>query len=95
MKERKQYTREFKKDVVAMTQQPGVKIIDIARQLGIRPKLVYKWRQESREDGEHAFPGTGNQTPEQAELARLRRENAQLREEREILKKAMRVIVGE
>ena len=78
-----------------MTQQEGVAVVEVARQLGIRPKLLYNWRAAFLKDGDHAFPGTGHQTPEQAELAKLRRENAQLKMERDILKKAMRVIITE
>lgn len=94
-KKAKHFSKQFKQEAVAMTQQKGVTVVEVARQLGIRPKLLYNWRSAFLKDGDDAFPGTGHQTPENAELARLRRENAQLKMERDILKKAMRVIITE
>lgn len=94
-KKQKRYSKQFKQEAVAMTQQDGVTVIEVAHQLGIKPKSLYAWRAALLKDGDHAFPGTGHQTPEQAELAKLRRENAQLKMERDILKKAMRVIIKE
>ncbi len=89
------YSKHFKQEAVAMTKQEGVTVVEVARQLGIKPKTLYAWRKAFLEEGEDAFPGTGHQTPENAELTRLRRENAKLKMERDILKKAMRVIISE
>jgi transposase len=50
--------------------------------------VLRRWVQEFRADPQHAFPGEGQQKPDQAELARLRQEVAKLRMERDILKKA-------
>ncbi len=89
------YSKHFKQEAVAMTKQEGVTVVEVARQLGIKPKTLYTWRKAFQDEGEDAFPGTGHQTPENAELTRLRRENAKLKMERENLKKAMRVIISE
>ena len=67
----------------------GRQAAEVARELGIRRNQLYKWQHEVRARAERAFPGRG-QHPELAdELTRLRRENARLQEERDILKKAM------
>jgi transposase len=51
--------------------------------------MLSKWRSEYLADSEEAFPGQGNLKESEKELRRLQRENARLREEREILKKAL------
>jgi transposase len=63
----------------------------IEADLGITPGLLNKWRATFKQQGEHAFPGSGHQTEAEAELRRLRRENEILRQERDILKKAIQV----
>ena len=64
---------------------------DLARELGIRRNLLYKWKEAMDQKGDDAFPGSGKriETKTQAsEIARLKRELAQSKEEVEILKKA-------
>jgi len=50
--------------------------------------VLRRWVQECAADSQQAFPGQGQMKPEQAELARLRREVIKLTAERDILKKA-------
>lgn len=69
-------------------EQQRLSVAEAARRLGIRPNLLYRWKSQLATAGTQAFPGTGQQTAQEAELARLRRENEQLRMERDILKKA-------
>ncbi len=59
----------------------------VARDMGIDVQTVRKWMKQLDADGERAFPGAGQ--PRDEEVARLRRENEQLRQERDILKKAL------
>lgn len=61
---------------------------ELARELGVNISLLYKWRDKARQHGDEAFPGHGHQRPEEAELTRLKRENARLKEERDFLRKA-------
>ena len=61
----------------------------IERDLGIGSGQVYRWRKELQAAGERAFPGNG--TPRDEELVRLRKEVATLREERDILRKAVAI----
>jgi transposase len=88
-KRRRKFTKEFKEQAVKLleTRQKGAR--ELEEELGIRPGEIYRWRKELRIDGKKAFPGNGNLRDE--ELARLRKENAYLREERDILRKAVAI----
>lgn len=83
MKYRK-YTNEFKMEAVRLAGGEGVSAAQVARDLGIRDNLLYKWIKQFgvKPDGTQMTPD------EHEELIRLRRENRVLREERDILKKA-------
>ena len=83
---RKSYTEEFKKEAVALVEKSG-NLSQVARDLGIHMSLLRKWQQKLIEHPERPFPGKGN--PQDEELHRLKKENARLKEEVEILKKAV------
>lgn len=85
----RRYSREFKIEAVRLTEVDDRSVVEIARELGIHPNNLYKWRAQFAEDGEEAFPGKGKQSGIEEELRQLRRENMRLREERDILKKAV------
>ena len=63
-------------------------VTQAARDLGVHGTVLRRWVQEVAADSQQAFPGQGLMKPEQAELARLRREVIKLKAERDILKKA-------
>jgi transposase len=88
-KERKSYDRQFKLDAVSLVVNGGRTVEEVARDLDISPGLLYKWRRKFAKDGGEAFPGKGHMAPQEEELKRLRRELAQAKEDREILKKAL------
>jgi transposase-like protein len=76
---------EFKADAVAMVIDGERSIADVARSLGLVEQTLGNWvRQALVDRGERA----GLTTDERAELVRLRRENAQLAMERDLLKRA-------
>jgi transposase-like protein len=82
---RRSFTDEFKRDAVALVIDEGRKVIDVARSLGVGEGTLGNWVRQARTDrGERA----GLTTSEKAELAELRRENARLRMERDLLKRA-------
>jgi len=86
---RKKYTKEFKLQAVQMLES-GVKPgHEIERDLGIGSGQIYRWRKQLSADGDRAFPGNGK--PRDVELAELRKENKSLREERDILRKAVAI----
>jgi len=85
---RRKFSREFKLEAVRLVKERGVAVTQAARDLGVHENVLRKWVKELVADAQHAFPGGGNMKPEMAELARLRKENARLKMERDILKKA-------
>jgi len=83
---RKIYCKEFKEQAVQLLNTSGKPGNQIEAELGIGNGVIYRWRRQLQEEGPRAFPGNGNERDK--ELASLRREVAELREEREILRKA-------
>lgn len=88
---RRNYDQAFKIEAVRLVTEEGRKVAQVARELGINANQLHRWKAKFAEDGLSAFPGKGNLTPEQEELRKLRREVFDLREERDILKKAMAI----
>ncbi len=88
MATRRSFNREFKPEAVRLVSERGVAVAQAARDLDVHENVLRKWIRETTADPQHAFPGKGVMKPEQAELERLRKENAKLRMERDLLKKA-------
>ncbi len=88
MGKRKQFSREFKLEVVKLVKERGVAVAQAARDRNVHENVLRRWIRGAAVDPQHAFPGQGVMRPEQAELERLRKENAKLRMERDLLKKA-------
>ena len=85
----KKYSDEFKRDVLAMAAEGTRRVAQLERDLDITPGLVYKWQQRYRVNGETLQ--ASDDRAEQAELRRLRRELEIVKQERDILKKAIQV----
>ena len=80
------YTPEFQRDAVAMVLDEERSIADVARSLGVNEGTLGNWVAKERRHRQH---GGGLSTDERGELAELRAENAQLRMERDLLKRSM------
>lgn len=83
---RRRYTSEFKAEAVRLVATGGKPLAQIARELGINEQTLHNWKKRATSGN-----GTGlapDHFAQQEELRRLRRENARLKEERDILKKA-------
>jgi transposase len=88
---RKRYDAEFKRQSLELWRRSGRSASSIEQELGLYQHALRTWQKELESDPKDAFPGTGHLKPADDELRRLQRENAVLREERDILKKAMAV----
>ncbi len=88
---RRKFNREFKEEAVRMVIEGGRRVTDVARSLGIHENLLHTWKREYLEDQAESFPGKGRLKPGDEELRRLHKEVSNLREEREILKKALAI----
>lgn len=86
--ERRKFTREFKLEAVRLIKERGVSVTEASRDLGVHGTVLRNWVKAFADDAEQAFPGHGRMKPEQAEIARLKREVTKLKAERDILKKA-------
>ena len=86
MGKRRKYSWEFKREAVALANDPGVTKSQIARELGINASLLGRWNRELTEGGRQAFGGQGK--PRDEEMARLKRELVRVKKERDFLKEA-------
>jgi transposase len=85
------FSREFKRDAVQLVTEKGMPVGKVARELDIHPNLLHLWRRRFLAKGDKAFVGKGRVAPEEAGIKRLRRELEKVKEERDILKKALAV----
>jgi transposase len=83
---RRVFTEEFKRDAVRLAKERG-NISQAARDLGVHESVLGRWKRQLEASPDRPFPGQGN--PQDPELTALKRENARLKEENEILKKAV------
>jgi transposase-like protein len=83
----KQYSREFKVEAVRLSEVGDKTASEVARELGVRVNQIWKWKQQLEREAATGVAAKRGR-PSDDEVARLRRENAQLKEENELLKKA-------
>jgi transposase len=88
---RRTYTPEFKREALGLLDTSDKSAAQIERDLGISAGCLSRWKRELAQDGAEAFPGQGHLTPEQEHIRQLERENELLRQERDILKKAVAI----
>lgn len=88
MKKKMNYTKEFKIQACELVLKDDLKVKDVASRLCISNIMLYRWIDEYKTYGGDAFIGKGNLRPEESKLKKLQRENDELRQQVEILKKA-------
>ncbi len=91
MERRKKYDKQFKIEAVRYYEESSKSRKEIEQELGITPGCLSHWKRELSEQGVEAFSGNGNLPDSEKEMARLRRELEIVREERDILKKAISI----
>lgn len=80
----KQYSKEYKEEAVALVRDQGYSVPEAAKSLGLASNMLYRWKGQI----ESQLEGKSLTIDERDELKRLRKENKNLRMEKEILKKA-------
>jgi len=89
---RRQFIIEFKREAVRLAAVGDRSVRSVAQDLGIRPDMLYQWKRQATSraghDAKDVFTGNGTMMSQDEEIRRLRRENAVLREERDVLGKA-------
>ena len=97
---RRSFTDEFKRDAVRLAVERG-NVSAVARDLGINESVLNRWKRQLQQEGQQPgsagsgarpFPGRGNARDE--EMAKIQRENARLKQENEILKKAVGIFTS-
>ncbi len=83
---RRQYSREFKEEAVELASRADVTIKEVTHDLGIHRSVLERWCRAANTAGGEPFPGKGH--PRNEEVARLRRELARVKKERDFLRDA-------
>ena len=83
--QRREFSKEFKREAVRLAYESGRRLADVARELELRPDMIRRWRRELG-----GGVGSAGSAAEQ-EVRRLQRELSLVREERDILKKALAI----
>jgi transposase len=81
---RRLFSEEFKREAVRLAFEGGRSVSEVSRELDVRPDMLRRWRRKL--SGEGAGPSEAER-----EMTRLRRELRDVREERDILKKALAI----
>ncbi|MBT9140629.1 MAG: hypothetical protein DDT30_01207 [Dehalococcoidia bacterium] len=84
----KQYSAEFKLEAVKRIERTGEPVSRVAADLGVNENTLHGWLKRYRDKPNMPFPGSGNLSPDDAQVKKMERQIRELREENEILKKA-------
>ncbi|MFT5859845.1 MAG: transposase [Flavobacteriaceae bacterium] len=89
---RRKFTSSFKLNAIKLGEEKQ-NIAQAARELGLKPSLIHRWKREQEEFSHNSFPGHGKvkMTDEQREIASLKKSLRDAKMETEILKKAISI----
>jgi transposase len=91
-KNQRTYTEEFKREAVRLMETSGKPVAQIARDLGVNDSVLHRWRGQYGHQGQAANGGSTPSVSElEVEVKRLRRELEVVKQERDILKKAISI----
>ena len=85
------YTEDFRREAVRRSEDPNTSAVEVARELGIHVGQIYNWRTQYKRLSDKQFNGVNGvnySKQESEEVRKLKREIADLKEERDFLKKA-------
>ena len=83
----KKFDPAYKLQICQSVETGSATVVELSKETGISENTLYGWVKRYRENRVKLFVGSGNILPENEEMVKLRRENKDLREEVEILKK--------
>jgi len=88
------YTEEYKQEALELWRKSGRSAAKVAAELGIRAPLLYRWARPKRHANRSKAELSAGRSVEEleAEIRRLRAENAKLLEQREVLKKSLGIL---
>ena len=89
--QRRKYTKEFKLEAVQLVLSQDGNASAVARNLGIKPNMLNRWVREYKSDNEYSFPGLGKLKEPDERMRLLEKELADVKMERDILKKALAI----
>lgn len=89
MKIKRHYDRDFKINAAKQYRESGKSLAQQASDLGIPMTTLATWVKQLKEHGNESFPGSGSLNPCNEELYQLKKKLADVRMERDILKKAV------
>ena len=89
---RRKFTASFKLNAIKLGEEKG-NVAQAARELGVKPSLIHRWKREQQEFSHNSFPGHGKvkMTDEQREISELKKALREAQMEAEILKKAISI----
>ena len=90
-KKRSTYNETFRRETIRLLESSGKSVLELAQELGVHPKSLYRWRAKYGAVSYSTETKPIQVSELEAELKRLRGENAVLRQERDILKKAVSI----
>ena len=85
---RRKFSPEFKSEAVRLASQPEIAVSTIANEIGIHESVLRRWMKESTDQG-YSRQVKSDTSDLAREVVRLRKENAKLKMERDIIKKAL------
>lgn len=91
-REKRVYDEAFRRDAVALLQSSDEPLVQIAAELGVSQWNLRDWRKQYGDSNGARKPSKSAAVAVQSELARLRRENQNLKAQRDILKKALGIL---
>ena len=92
-KKRRRYDSEFKRNAIALSEEPGRSAHSVEQSLGIANGMIGKWKRQLSQNGDLAFPGNGIEalTPDQKKIRELEKQLRDAEMDRDILKKALAI----
>ena len=92
-KKRRRYDAEFKRNAIALSEEPGRTARSVEHSLGIASGMIGRWKRQLEKNGNLAFPGNGIEalTPEQKKIRDLEKRLKDAEMDRDILKKALAI----